>query len=330
MSAHELEPGSTADAGTGKFLHPDWTAGGEARACVPFRGYATLWFNTGTLCNLACHNCYIDSSPKNDRLLYLTRPEVERFLNEAADLPDRPMEIGFTGGEPFMNPDMAGILQDSLEFGFRVLVLTNAMRPMQRSKSPLLDLKRRFGKQLAIRVSLDHFEPSGHEQLRGPKSWKPTIDGIKWLSREQFNLSIAGRTVWGKGEQDMRRGYAELFASLDVPVDAHDPASLVLFPEMDESCDVPEISEACWGKLGKSPSDVMCASSRMVVRRKGSPSATVVACTLLPYAEAFEIALTLKEARRSIRLNHKHCARFCVLGGASCSSPRSGEHGAND
>lgn len=310
---------SSACAVAAKFSDPDVTASGEKRAKVSFLGYATLWFNTGTLCNLTCQNCYIESSPRNDRLVYLTRSEVEKFLEEAASLPDRPAEIGFTGGEPFMNPDLLGMLEDALGRGFSVHVLTNAMRPMQHCKKPLSELGRRFGDHLAIRVSLDHFEPSTHEELRGPRSWGPTIEGLRWLADNRFNISIAGRTIWGTSERDMRLGYAELFEALRLPIDAADPSRLILFPEMSEDCDVPEISESCWGKLGKSPSDVMCANSRMVVRRKGSDHAAVIACTLIPYAEAFVMGKTLDSARGPISLNHRHCARFCVLGGGSCA-----------
>ena len=44
-----------------KFRDPLVTAKGEARAQVPLRSLETLWFNTGTLCNLTCRNCYIES-----------------------------------------------------------------------------------------------------------------------------------------------------------------------------------------------------------------------------------------------------------------------------
>jgi hypothetical protein len=64
---------------------------------------------------------------------------------------------------------------------------------------------------------------------------------------------------------------------------------------------------------------MMCASSRMVVKRKGAAAPAVLACTLLPYDPQFEMGATLAEAARSVALNHPHCAKFCVLGGASCS-----------
>lgn len=83
---------------------------------------------------------------------------------------------------------------------------------------------------------------------------------------------------------------------------------------------MPEITERCWGILGKTPDSVMCASSRMVVKRKGAERPAVVSCTLLPYDVAFEMGATLAEAARPVTLNHRFCAEFCVLGGASCST----------
>jgi hypothetical protein len=44
-----------------------------------------------------------------------------------------------------------------------------------------------------------------------------------------------------------------------------------------------------------------------------------VACTLLPYDDQFSLGATLAEAAPKVMLNHPHCAKFCVLGGASCS-----------
>ena len=305
--------------GEGKFRDPNFTASGARRARVPFSCLETLWFNTGTLCNLACHNCYIESSPRNDRLVYLSRAEVRGFLDEAARLRSPPDEIGFTGGEPFMNPDILAMIEDALAAGFRVLVLTNAMKPMQRLKAPLLDLGRRYGARLTLRVSVDHYAPAGHEQLRGAGTWRPTIDGLTWLNAGGFDVSVAGRTLWGESDVRLRAGFGALFAALGVPIDADDPARLVLFPEMEADADVPEITERCWEILGKTPQSVMCATSRMVVKRKGAARPAVVSCTLLPYDEGFTMGASLAEAARPVALNHRHCARFCVLGGASCS-----------
>src|SRR5690606_12546354 len=115
-------------------------------------------------------------------------------------------------------------------------------------------------------------------------------------------------------EADLRAAFARLFREVGLAVDAEDPAELMLFPEMDARLDVPEITTDCWGILGVSPESVMCATSRMVVKRKGAPRPAVVACTLLPYDRQFEVGSSLAEAARPVALNHPHCARFCVLG----------------
>ena len=117
----------------------------------------------------------------------------------------------------------------------------------------------------------------------------------------------------------MREGFTELFSTKDIRIDAQDPAALILFPEMDETLDIPEITEQCWGILNVSPNDIMCAQSRMVVKRKGDVAPIVSPCTLLPYAESFDLGATLEDALSPIKLNHPHCAKFCVLGGATCS-----------
>lgn len=303
-----------------KFRDPRITAKGEPRAAVAPTGLQTLWFNTGTLCNLACANCYIESTPRNDALAYLPAADARAFLDEVARdaLPVR--EIGFTGGEPFMNPDFPAMLADTLHRGFRTLVLTNAMRPMMRHADALAALHDAHPGLLTVRVSLDHHTAPLHDGERGPGTFATTLNGLRWLSGKGFRIHVAGRAAFGhEPEAAQRAGYAALFAAHAIPVDAHDPVALMLFPEMDPAADVPEITESCWGILGKSPDDVMCASSRMVVRRRGAPAAAVLACTLLAYDKRFELGATLAEANRPVPLNHAHCARFCVLGGASCS-----------
>ena len=118
--------------GPRKFTDPNRTADGDARASVALEKLDTLWINTGTLCNIECLNCYIESSPSNDRLAYISAAEAAGFFDEIQENNLGTREIAFTGGEPFMNPDMIAMTSDALERGFEVFVLTNAMRPMQR------------------------------------------------------------------------------------------------------------------------------------------------------------------------------------------------------
>jgi len=309
-------------ANLGKFQDAYVTANGQERASVPLSNPQTLWFNTGTLCNIECSNCYILSSPTNDALVYLTAAEVQSYLDQIDERKWPVREIGFTGGEPFMNPAMIGMARAALARGFEVLILTNAMRPMMRKtvKAGLLELREKFEDKLTLRISVDHHSAALHDKERGAGSFAKTIEGMEWLRDNGFRMAVAGRTVWSESEAEARAGYAALFATHGFAIDAHDPGQTVLFPEMDETVEVPEITTACWGILNKRPDSVMCASSRMVVKRKGAENPAVLACTLLPYAPEFEMGDTLAEAERPVQLNHPHCAKFCVLGGASCSA----------
>ena len=172
-----------------KFKDPNWTADGKQRATVSLQALETLWLNTGTLCNLTCSHCYIESSPTNDRLSYLTSREATPYFKEIAALNLPVEEIGFTGGEPFMNPDIMAMLSAALERGFSALVLTNAMKPMTHRREALLSLRAQYGDQLKLRVSVDHYTQVEHERERGGGSWAPTLDGLKWLSDNGFSVS---------------------------------------------------------------------------------------------------------------------------------------------
>ena len=306
-----------------KFRDPLVTAAGEPRARVEFRALETLWINTGTLCNIACANCYIESSPTNDRLAYIRADEAAACFDEIERDRLGTRTIGFTGGEPFMNPGFLAMLGDALGRGFEALVLTNAMKPMWNRRAGLLALRERFGARLRVRVSVDHHTRAGHEAVRGPRTWEPTVAGLEWLRDNGFALAIAARRPAGETEAEARAGFARFLAARGLALDAADPEAVVLFPEMDAAADVQEITARCWSLLSVSPGDQMCATARMVVKRRGADRPSVVACTLLPHEPGFELGATLAEAARPVRLNHPHCARFCVLGGASCGgAPR--------
>lgn len=310
--------GTAAPLDPAKFRDPSRTARGEPRARVALRALETLWLNTGTLCNIECAQCYIESSPRNDRLEYLRLGDVRPFLDEIRERGLPTHSIGLTGGEPFMNPDILALLDACLAPGFRVLVLTNAMRPMRRHAKGLLALRALYPEGLTLRVSLDHYTEALHEAERGPRSFEPTLAGLRWLAEHGFAVCVAGRTAWGEAPESLRAGYARLFAERGLAIDAADPAALVLFPEMDESADVAEITESCFETLGVDPDTLMCASGRMLVKRRGEPRPVVLPCTLLPYDARFELGATLEAAGGEVPLNHPHCARFCVLGGGSC------------
>ena len=299
-----------------KFKDPITTADGSTRAFIEAKKIKTLWFNTGTLCNIECKNCYIESSPKNDRLVYITFEEVKLFIDEAIDKKLGTKEIGFTGGEPFMNKDVLKMIEYSLSKNFKVLVLSNAMKPMLNKREDLLKINHQ---DLTIRVSIDHYQKEKHEEIRGKNTFNIMMEGLKWLNQNNFNYALATRLLWGEQEDQLRDNFNLFIDKYNLKLDAKSKEQLVTFAEMDEKVDTPEITTACWKLLGKNPDDIMCSSSRMVVKKKTSPKPSVIACTLLPYDDEFDLGQNLTNSLKKIYLNHKHCSKFCVLGGSSCS-----------
>ena len=133
--------------------------------------------------------------------------------SRARRLPTR--EIGFTGGEPFMNPDILAMLGDALHprpLGPRADQCHAADAAPAHQVRPAR-LREAHGGGLVIRVSLDHYGKALHEEERGPDTYDKTVEGIDWLARNGFALALAGRTYWGESEESLREGYGRLAAS---------------------------------------------------------------------------------------------------------------------
>lgn len=303
-----------------KFSNPDITLDGSPRGKVQFNKLDTLWINTGTQCNLTCENCYIESSPTNDHLQYITWPEVKKFLDEIKNDSLQTKQIGFTGGEPFLNPHFIEILEKTLQEDFEVLILTNAYRVIDRYKEKLLTLKNNFPNKMTFRVSLDHHTLEVHEKERGKNTFIKTIENIKWLFSNGFQVGIAGRSLIQEDIKEATNSYIDLLGKENITINFDDPTLFTIFPEMQANKDVPEITEKCFDILSINPNHIMCSNSRMVVRKKGRNKPTVLACTLLAYQEEFEMGESLAESFKTVKLNHPFCAQFCILGGASCSA----------
>ena len=170
----------------------------------------TLWINTGTLCNITCQNCYIESSPSNDRLVYITAAEAAAYFDEieAGGLGTR--EIGFTGGEPFMNPQLLAMVERRAAARLRGAGADQrhaADAAAQGQAGRCSTSASASARRLTIRVSLDHYTQGparGRARARAPgRARSPGSTG--WRSNG-LQVAIAGRTCWHEGEaSDARR-----------------------------------------------------------------------------------------------------------------------------
>ena len=130
------------------------------------------------------------------------------------------------------------------------------------------DLLKINHQDLTIRVSIDHYQKEKHEEIRGKNTFNVMMEGLKWLNQNNFNYALATRLLWGEQEDQLRDNFNLFIDKYNLKLDAKSKEQLVTFAEMDEKVDTPEITTACWNLLGKNPDDIMCSSSRMVVKKK--------------------------------------------------------------
>src|SRR4051812_9262048 len=143
-------------------------------------GLDTVWFQvSGSLCNLACTHCFISCSPRNDRHALLDAATVERYLAEAESLGVR--EYYFTGGEPFLNPEMDAILAAALRRG-PATVLTNGTLITARRAAALKALAEASPYSLDIRLSLDGFDAPANDAIRGEGVFARILEALGHLA----------------------------------------------------------------------------------------------------------------------------------------------------
>jgi sulfatase maturation enzyme AslB (radical SAM superfamily) len=153
-----------------------------------------LWIYTNYDCNLRCSYCVAKSGPNAARRA-LGLANVTRLVDEATALGFD--HLFFTGGEPFLLPDIYDMLCYSAR-RVQTTVLTNAMLLGQKIPGTttsrlerLTAVAREVGEALIVQVSLDGGAPDHHDAYRGPGSWEKTVDGIRRLQDSGFRVRLS-------------------------------------------------------------------------------------------------------------------------------------------
>ncbi len=143
-----------------------------------------LWLYTNYDCNLRCSYCVAKSSPNTPRRA-LGLANVRRLVDEALELGFT--EIFFTGGEPFILPDIYEMLRYSSQ-RMKTSVLTNAMILRGNRLDNLLAVT---NDALTVQVSLDGGRAEHHDAYRGRGTWEQTVTGIKLLQENSLRVRIS-------------------------------------------------------------------------------------------------------------------------------------------
>jgi AdoMet-dependent heme synthase len=165
---------------------------------VPISHLDHLWFQVGgTLCNLACHHCFVSCNPQNDSFGFLTLAEVRARLVEAARLGVK--EYYFTGGEPFLNREMVPILVETLRYG-PATVLTNGTVLKDEWLVALREAEDASLYSLEFRVSIDGFSAETNDPIRGEGTFRRAMRGVIRLVEHGFLPIITAARTWALDE----------------------------------------------------------------------------------------------------------------------------------
>jgi molybdenum cofactor biosynthesis enzyme MoaA len=274
-----------------------------------------LWFQvTGTLCNLTCQHCFISCGPKNDRFGYLSFDEVKRSLEESRTLGVK--EYYYTGGEPFLHPQLVPMLVETLRYG-PATVLTNGTVLKDEWLVELAAAEEESQYCLEFRVSIDGFSAETNDPVRGEGTFERALGGVRQLVKHGFLPVITAARVWPDAaeavvvgrfvEMLQARGYARPRLKI-LPV-------LRLGAETRRTHgydDSERVDQAMMN--GFDVSQLICEHSRIVTDRG------VFVCPILIDSPDARLGATLAESLRAYPLRHGACFT-CYQFGAICSNP---------
>ncbi len=180
---------------------------------VPLSHLDDLWFQVaGTLCNLACRHCFISCSPHNRSFGFLRLEDVRRALDESVALGVK--EYYFTGGEPFLNPDMTAILEWTLRYG-PATVLTNGTVFKEDWLRRLRQAEDASPYSLEFRVSIDGFTAADNDPIRGEGTFDRALHGVRQLLAHGFlPILTVARTRDDQDDAELHDGFVRLLRSV--------------------------------------------------------------------------------------------------------------------
>lgn len=281
---------------------------------VALRSLDTLWFQVaGTVCNLACTHCFISCSPTNHTHEFLSLATVEARLAEAARLGVR--EYYFTGGEPFLNPEMEAILAATLAFG-PATVLTNGLLLDPARCARLATLAANSEYSLDLRVSMDGYDAASNDPIRGAGTFVRILDGIRHLVAAGLNPVITVSEVHRESGTDAGKAkFFELLASLGI---ARPRLKILPVFQIGAEAERGGAYES-WQRLreGDAPEDgwdhLQCSACRMVTDQG------VWVCPILINEPSAKMGDTLADTLGGFSLDHPACWT-CHAFGVSCKT----------
>lgn len=137
-----------------------------------------LQINLGKKCNLACHHCHVEASPKRTEEL---TPEIcDQLLELIAKFPQI-KTVDLTGGATELNYGFKPLVETARKYHKEVIVRSNLTIYFE---SGFADLPEYCAKhQVRIVASLPCYLEDNVDQMRGKGVYHNSIKALQWLNR---------------------------------------------------------------------------------------------------------------------------------------------------
>ena len=146
---------------------------------VDGREFSEFWLHLLYNCNLSCNHCLFSCSSEREGESVLTFGECRDYTNAALALGID--SVYLTGGEPLMWPDLEDFVTWYYEQN-RVVPLTILTNGTLIDRGKANFFSQYSSRGLNIRVSLECYTESTHDQYRGDRSFQGAVKGIKHLN----------------------------------------------------------------------------------------------------------------------------------------------------
>lgn len=278
---------------------------------VELRALDTLWFQVGgTVCNLACTHCFVSCSPTNHTHEAMTLAEVRPHLADAVALGVK--EYYFTGGEPFLNPEMEAILAATLAVG-PATVLTNGLLLDAARCARLRALAEASPYSLDLRISLDGWDAATNDPIRGAGTFERILDGAVACTRAGLSPVLTVTEVHAEsGSAAGRTRFLELLRQRGI-----ERPRLKVLPVFRLGAEAERAGAyESWQRLAASDDPggwdhLQCSGCRMVTDQG------VWVCPILVNEPSARMGARIADTLRSFPLDHPACWT-CHVYGVSC------------
>lgn len=287
---------------------------------MPLQHLDDLWFQvTGTLCNLECNHCFNNSGPNNRTFDMMDPNSIKKYLEQSRDYAVK--QYYFTGGEPFLHPDMNDILAEALELGPST-VLTNATAFNEKTLDELAELFHTSRYSLEIRVSIDGFTPETNDPIRGEGTFDRAMEGVKNLVERGLLPIITATRTWDiNDDPEVLEGFRQTLQDI-----GYNHPRIKLLPslkigrEQERNEGYHPTEKVTHSMMKDLENDhFICSNSRLITDRG------IWACPILVLHKEAKVGDTLEQAMNPVSLGFDACYT-CYQFGQLCSNMPTGEY----